>query len=98
MSRGVFEADRLKLALHLTHDLFPTEIPEIEWNVFVGRKNIGKSEIENTPPWIPKHCTIACQALQVMKVTSFILFIILYRCIYVSFYCFWCPFFSLDSI
>lgn len=65
MSRGIFGSDRLKFALHLTHDLFSKEIPEVEWNVFIGKHNVGKSETEEIPPWIPKQCTVTCQNLQV---------------------------------
>lgn len=65
MSRGIFEADRLKFAMHLTHDMFPNEISEIEWNVFIGNQNIGKTDLEDSPLWIPKQCTMASQNLQV---------------------------------
>lgn len=67
MCRGIFESDRLKFSLHLTHELHPHEIPESEWNVFIGKHNIGKIDLEEVPPWIAKNCVTACQNLQVSK-------------------------------
>lgn len=65
MSRGIFEADRLKFALYVIRNLFPNDLPDSEWNAFVGRLNSGKTVMEETPLWIPKHCLAACQNLQV---------------------------------
>lgn len=65
MSRGIFDADRLKFALYLVHNVFSNEIPDTEWNTFIGKLIIGKNESDETPIWIPKHCTTACQNLQV---------------------------------
>lgn len=67
MSRGIFEADRLKFSLHLIHDLFSNEIPGIEWDTFIRKNNTSKIDLEETPLWIPKQCVMACQNMQVIN-------------------------------
>ncbi|XP_056634261.1 cytoplasmic dynein 2 heavy chain 1 [Diorhabda sublineata] len=65
MSRGIFQDDRLKFLLYLIFKLYPKEISEDEWRVFLGNSVIGKSVSEDHPPWIPKHCLTHIQNLQV---------------------------------
>ncbi|XP_047109239.1 cytoplasmic dynein 2 heavy chain 1 [Schistocerca piceifrons] len=59
VSRSLFKSDRLMFALHLIHSLFPSEIPDDEWSVFLGqhlsviRADSGSIGGE-LPDWISK--------------------------------------------
>ncbi|KAF5283232.1 hypothetical protein FQA39_LY17379 [Lamprigera yunnana] len=58
MSRAIFKMDRIKFALHLCHKILPNQIPNDEWNVFLGNAFLNKADLEKTetiPPWIPNH-------------------------------------------
>ncbi|KAK5644082.1 hypothetical protein RI129_007927 [Pyrocoelia pectoralis] len=55
MSRAIFKADRLKFALHLCHKILPREIPNDEWNFFLGNSLVGKTDkAQSVPEWVPE--------------------------------------------
>ncbi|XP_018579489.1 cytoplasmic dynein 2 heavy chain 1 [Anoplophora glabripennis] len=64
ISRGIFKNDRLKFLLHLVHKLYPKEIPDIEWTLFMGNIVADKNINEDIPPWIPKQCVLNVKNLQ----------------------------------
>lgn len=51
VSRGVFKNDRIILVMSLIRTL--EEIPQIEWNIFIG--NCIRTEGEKLPSWVPKN-------------------------------------------
>ncbi|KAK4887690.1 hypothetical protein RN001_003961 [Aquatica leii] len=55
MSRSIFTTDRIKFALHLCHKILPQQIPNDEWNFFLGNSFLNKSDLdknENVPKWV----------------------------------------------
>lgn len=67
ISRGIFKNDRLKFLLHLIHKLYPKEIPDIEWTLFLGNIVADKNVPEDIPPWIPKQCVLSVKNLEVSR-------------------------------
>lgn len=68
MSRGIFKKDRMKFALHLIHKVYPKQINEQEWNMFLGNALSNLKREEEIPPWIPDHSKQKIQTIQVCKI------------------------------
>lgn len=49
----------------MVHKLFPKEIPEVEWTLFLGNIVADKNTSEDIPPWIPKQYVLNIKNLQV---------------------------------
>lgn len=67
MGKGIFKADRIKFLLHLLHKIFPEQMPDQEWSIFLGQHITGnKLEArESVPVWLPE---ITVQAVYSLKV------------------------------
>lgn len=67
MSRGIFKKDRMKFALHLVHKIYPKQIGDQEWNVFLGNALSSLKREEEISPWIPDHSKQKIHTIQVRK-------------------------------
>ncbi|KAI4463438.1 dynein heavy chain family protein [Holotrichia oblita] len=70
VGRGILKADRPKFILHLIHTIYPKQIPEEEWNFFLGQITNSKVDSKheyNVPSWIPEQIHHHVQLLQVYQ-------------------------------
>lgn len=68
MSRGLFRNSRLEFALHVVHKMYPKQINEEEWNLFLGNAaHLNREDMGSVPLWIPEQNRSNVKAFQVKR-------------------------------
>lgn len=70
MSRGILRSSRLEFALHVVHKMYPKQISNEEWKLFLGSAtHLNRDDTGGIPLWIPDQNKTNAKMFQVTFIT-----------------------------